>query len=213
MKRTTAFVILLCLASAVTTHGGTILVQWSDDGVSNLAATWSGDFDVSGYNLGAISSQGGQSFLADSSPTFFLDFIGSTTALNNYNIISASPSVTPPFNFDGTVLTATGITTTTPFDIIWGSGQIGLNLPVQGNQTVSGSGTWSGGTVSSVFGSNLPLFQTVTIFNDGVGNVINFQAVPEPSTYAMLLAGVGCGAAAFVRRCRGSRNQPRRHDG
>lgn len=209
MKRTTAFVILLCLASAVTTHGGTILVQWSDDGATNLAATWSGDFDVSGYALGTPTTQNGQRFFATSAPNFVLDFVGSSSpSLVNYHINTAAPTVTPPFFFIDNSLTQLGVTTATPFDIIWDGVSIGLNLPVQGNQTVSGSGTWFGGTVSTVFGNNLPLFQTVTIFNDGVGNVINFMAVPEPSTYAMLLAGVGCGAAGIVRRRRHSVRTP-----
>lgn len=142
-------------------------------------------------------------------PNFVLDFVGSSSpSLVNYHINTAAPTVTPPFFFDDDSLTPLGVTTATPFDIIWAGGSIGLNLPVQGNQTVSGSGTWFGGTVSTVFGNNLPLFQTVTIFNDGVGNVINFMAVPEPSTYAMLLAGVGCGAAGIVRRRRHSVRTP-----
>lgn len=37
-----------------------------------------------------------------------------------------------------------------------------------------------------------------TVANSPLG----FQLVPEPSTYAMLLAGVGCGAAGIVRRRR-----------
>ena len=125
MNRTTTFVMLLLLGSAVTTHGGTILVQWSDDGALNLAATWSGDFDVSGYNVGAPTSQDGQAFEANSSSNvFFLDFVGTSTVLNNYNIPSASPTVTPPFDFNDVGLTSTGVTTATPFNIIWGSGTI-----------------------------------------------------------------------------------------
>ena len=132
MKRTTAFVILLCLASAVTTHGGTILVQWSDDGATNLAATWSGDFDVSGYALGTPTTQTGQFFFATSAPNFVLDFVGSSPpSLVNYHINTAVPTVTPPFSFNSASVSPVGVITATPFDIIWDGVSIGLRRRVK----------------------------------------------------------------------------------
>ena len=60
---------------------------------------------------------------------------------------------------------------------------------------------WSGTNLSTVFGANLPLFVSKTMFNDGT-NTVTFQAVPEPSTVIGLIAAVPFGLRLLRKRRR-----------
>ena len=81
--------------------------------------------------------------------------------------------------------------TTIWWDNGFGPHEYGSNLG--GNVSPNGWRTSGEATLDAAFPS------------DGLGGWVMATAVPEPSTYAMLLAGVGCGAAGVISRRRGLR--------
>ena len=81
--------------------------------------------------------------------------------------------------------------TTIWWDNGFGPHEYGSNLV--GNVSPNGWETSGEATLDAAFPS------------DGLGGWVMATAVPEPSTYAMLLAGVGCGAAGVISRRRGLR--------
>ena len=73
-----------------------------------------------------------------------------------------------------------------------------LPLGYQANQALSGVSTWSGATLESM--GITPGTYTWTMGSDSF--VIQAVGVPEPSTYAMALAGLACGGYLVRRRRR-----------
>jgi len=233
------FVFLSAAALAVattslrTTDAGTIAVQFAETNTSEVTIIWNGSYDTTGYTTPVASSGSdvygsGTGTTGNQSVLLSLYSSGSEVSnLNQYSVESVgsfsltgsavrftiSASNTNVDSFSGNVFSITYLTdsSTTAFLVFEDTGSGGVHT-VSGSATISGAGA----TLSSIFpivGERIALATgAVTNFSDGNGNIVTFQIVPEPSTYAMLLAGVGCGAAAFARRCRGSRNQPRRHD-
>ncbi|MDA0254661.1 MAG: hypothetical protein O3C39_08085 [Planctomycetota bacterium] len=167
---------------------GTIAVTWEDVG-SDLKASWTGTFDISGYNTGANANGNGwaRSLGNPGASLFFIEAAPSATGnLTNYNILSGSAEGPDNFSFDtGTSTTFSG----TSFELITGSGT-GFNVENgwQNNDPVTGTATWTSTSLSAVFGSNLPLFVSKTMFDDGT-NTVTFQAVPEPSAALLALGG------------------------
>ena len=167
---------------------GTIAVTWEDVG-SDLKASWTGTFDISGYNTGANANGNGvaKSLGNPGASLFFIEAAPSATGnLTNYNILSGSAEGPDNFSFDtGTSTTFSG----TSFELITGSGT-GFNVENgwQNNDPVTGTATWTSTSLSAVFGSNLPLFVSKTMFDDGT-NTVTFQAVPEPSAALLALGG------------------------
>jgi len=197
---TLAFASLLALPPTAV-DAGTIAVTWEDVG-SDLKASWTGTFDISGYNTGAnangngvaasLGNPGASLFVIEAAPS-------ATGNLTNYNILSGSAAGPDNFSF------STGSTTTfsgTSFELVTGSGT-GFNVEKtwQNNDPVNGTATWSGKSLSTVFGANLPLFDSKTMFNDGT-NTVTFQAVPEPSTVIGLIAAVPFGLRLLRKRRR-----------
>jgi hypothetical protein len=186
--------------SLIDVEAGTISVTWENVG-SDLKASWTGTFDTSGYNLGStVNGNGFARSIGKPGIDFFLEAnVAGTFNLTNYNITSGSAEGPDNFSFD------TGNTTTfsgTSFELITGSGT-GFNVQNgwKTNDPVTGTATWSGKSLSGVFGSNLPLFVTKTMFNDGT-NTVTFQAVPEPSTVIGLIAAVPFGLRLLRKRRR-----------
>ena len=167
---------------------GTIAVTWEDVG-SDLKASWTGTFDISGYNTGANANGNGvaKSLGNPGASLFFIEAAPSATGnLTNYNVTSGSAAGPDNFSF------STGDTTTfsgTSFELITGSGT-GFNVENgwQNNDPVTGTATWTSTSLSAVFGSNLPLFVSKTMFDDGT-NTVTFKAVPEPSAAVPALGG------------------------
>jgi hypothetical protein len=66
------------------------------------------------------------------------------------------------------------------------------------------SGNWYTIDTSNGTLTQIPGFQTLTTgstgFNDLAGSAIGNPLVPEPSTYAMALAGLACGGFSLWRR-------------
>ena len=182
-----AFASLLALPPTAV-DAGTIAVTWEDVG-SDLKASWTGTFDISGYNTGANANGNGvaKSLGNPGASLFFIEAAPSATGnLTNYNITSGSAAGPDNFSF------STGDTTTfsgTSFELITGSGT-GFNVENgwQNNDPVTGTATWTSKSLSAVFGSNLPLFVSKTMFDDGT-NTVTFQAVPEPSAAVPALGG------------------------
>jgi hypothetical protein len=169
-------------------EAGTISVTWENVG-SDLKASWTGTFDISGYNTGAnangngvaasLGNPGASLFVIEAAPS-------ATGNLTNYNILSGSDAGPDNFSFN------TGSTTTfsgTSFELVTGSGT-GFNVENgwQNNDPVTGTATWTSTSLSAVFGSNLPLFVSKTMFDDGT-NTVTFKAVPEPSAAVPALGG------------------------
>jgi hypothetical protein len=182
-------------------EAGTISVTWENVG-SDLKASWTGTFDISGYNTGAnangngvaasLGNPGASLFVIEAAPS-------ATGNLTNYNILSGSAAGPDNFSFStGSTLTFSG----TSFELVTGSGT-GFNVENgwQNNDPVNGTATWSGKNLSTVFGANLPLFVSKTMFNDGT-NTVTFQAVPEPSTVIGLIAAVPFGLRLLRKRRR-----------
>jgi hypothetical protein len=182
-------------------EAGTISVTWENVG-SDLKASWTGTFNISGYNTGALVDGNGvaNSGGSTSASTFFMQSsVPGQNTLTNYNIPSGSAAGTDNFDF------STGNTTTfsgTSFELVTGSGT-GFNVQNgwQNNDPVTGTATWSNTNLSNVFGANLPLYVSKTMFNDGT-NTVTFQAVPEPSTVIGLIAAVPFGLRLLRKRRR-----------
>lgn len=83
------------------------------------------------------------------------------------------------------------LTTASNGDVITWSGQVTLNLNFSDFMT----GTWTGNRLIANGSDQLLLI--------GDGYTINVAAVPEPETYAMLLAGLGLMGAVARRRKQG----------
>jgi len=182
-------------------EAGTIAVTWENVG-SDLKASWTGTFDISGYNTGAnVTGNGEAASLGNpGASVFVIEAAPSATGnLTNYNILSGSDAGPDNFSF------STGSTTTfsgTSFELVTGSGT-GFNVENgwQNNDPVTGTATWTSTSLSAVFGSNLPLFVSKTMFDDGT-NTVTFQAVPEPSAALLALGGAATVLWQMSRRKR-----------
>ena len=118
------------------------------------------------------------------------------TSLLDYNI-TTSPAADIGFNY--TTATAGSSSTSLPFILVLSTASLDNILQV----TFSGLTAAGGGITLGTFDS---FEQTLSARRDIVsGEVIVAAAVPEPETYAMLLAGLGLmGFAARRRKHRGA---------
>ena len=184
---------VLCSASR---SEASIVVEWSNQG-SDLLATWSGSFDTTGYSFvgnssGSLSGSLGANF---NSQLMFLNTVASASTsdfsrtgawagaeLFSFSLITGSSSSGDPLALD--------------------SNGTSTQLSVPGGYTsgdpLSGTITYPGHSIASVFGANL--VTPKVMFNDGT-NTVTFQtAVPEPSTVALLAGGVIAAAGSALRR-------------
>lgn len=192
----------ILVAGVSTEADASILVTWENVG-SDLKASWTGTFDITGYTLGGGGVTGPGKARSLGVPT--VDFIfesGSNTPNNATNHFKASTSFGSDLflfdtgdttNYSGIVfevITASGGNSTFNIDDSWNPGN-----------TITGNATWANKSLSSVFSGNLPLFQNKVMFDDGT-NTVTFQAVPEPSALMLAFGGVAAGLWQCWRRHR-----------
>lgn len=197
-----AFASLLALPPTAV-DAGTIAVTWENVG-SDLKASWTGTFNTSGWTVGSFVNGLGSAISGGDTTNgnfFFNSSVSGTGNLTNYSLLSAG--IVEPDNFDFNTGT-TGTFTGTSFEIIAVSGQaVGFDIENswQNNDPVTGTATWAGTNLSAVFGSNLPLFVSKTMYSDGT-NTVTFQAVPEPSAALLALGGAATVLWQMSRRKR-----------
>ena len=183
-------------------EAGTISVYWENVG-SDLKASWIGTFDISGYSFGGNVDGNGSANSAGSAsfPGFFMySSVPGTDTLTNYNISSGSAAGADNFDFNiGNSFTFSGTSFALSTNPV--SASFDVENSWQNNGLITGTATWSGTNLSTVFGANLPLFASKTMFNDGT-NTMTFQAVPEPSTVIGLIAAVPFGLRLLRKRRR-----------
>ena len=155
------------------------------------APSWADTFQsVSGTGFTTETTSVINSFLTPQAPA------GSTVA--SYSVLSTANG----FSNIGTISFAVPITS---FTFLWGS-------PDSYNRLTDGTVTVTGSSFSSGTGNNAESklftfvdalgFTSLTFSTTGVAFEIAAAPVPEPETYALLLAGLGVGALLFRRRKR-----------
>jgi hypothetical protein len=188
-------------------QAGTITVSASDNG-TDLTLAWTGSWDITASYPTGTNGGGADNYAQVGSSSTSFDFLSTPVAnvvVYALTGLSGSDQVTVTnlflVNDQGT---ATGnnfrVVTVTP-----GSFTVEFDRGYVSGTTISGTATIPSQTVSGLFGTNLDS-GSVTGFSstlNGTTNSVVFQAVPEPSTYAMLIAGgLAMGGAAMRRRRR-----------
>jgi hypothetical protein len=188
-------------------NAGTIAVTWENVG-SNLKATWTGTFSTTGYSSGSLlngdGTAGSYGSIAPPSPTSGFGMYSSevgTANMQTYRRAGQSHLGSDVFHFStGDTTIRSGIS----FELGTNSGSnpdtaFSASTGWSSGESISGSATWTGKTLASVFGSNLPLYATKTMFDDGA-NTVTFQAVPEPSTWLLAFGGLAYAGQRKLRR-------------
>lgn len=202
--------------AATLTYSGTVsstLTDWTQDlnitkfdaGLGTLTSvelilTTTGSTSITVTNLGGSASSGSvrtellvsltdpSDFLAGFNP--FIDLLVPSAA-QNYSLASGDSIVLGPFSRSG----SSGAQDFTDSNILSEFTGIGV-ITLTGNAHAQ--------TVQSNSGGNTATSQT-TAANLGVTVIYNYDAVPEPGTYALLSLGLGFGAVAYIRRRRAVR--------
>ncbi len=195
-----ALAMLAFVEGAQQAECGTITFTASNSG-SDLVLSWSGSWDLTGYSapgLGTGSANFSQ--IGENPPgTFNVESYGSTATGDQRTLTSSATLSSILASGDsGTVVGNLGLLRLdydgTTMSILVPSGYVSGN-------SLSGTANFSNRSISSVFGTNLDS-GPVTALSIGNNSVV-FQSVPEPSTYAMLIAGgLAAGAGAIRRRRR-----------
>ena len=176
---------------------GSIVVEVSDQG-SDLRMSWSGTFDLTGYTSSGTGGPGGNyaqidTFAASQFDLFF-EVSSSYDTYTKANTSVAASSI--PFT------SSSGNTTGSYFRInenITSPGNALIYVPqgYSGGQ-ISGSTLFASTSIAALFGTTLDSGPQ-TYFSDGT-NTLTIQAVPEPTTSAIVVAGGLAVAAATLRR-------------
>lgn len=194
---------ILCLNIAAA--NASVLVTWSDSG-SDLVATWSGSFDLTGLSGPSTASASDGASVAFSissilaSSTGF-DGVPTGTQLSLYQSTPVQHTAAPFLFSLLDTSNGGGIATGDYFYAnsfaSTDSNTLKLRANYNSNDPISGTATFYNKSIASVFGSNLATPQVMWT----LGNNTVTYAVPEPATYAMLIAG-GATALAYRRRRR-----------
>ena len=121
---------------------------------------------------------------------------GSSVA--NYSVLSTAPG----FSTSSTIGFAAAVTS---FTFLWGSPD-SYNTVTDGTVTVTGS-TFSSGTGNNAESALYTFFDalgftSLTFSTTGIAFEVAVAPIPEPETYAMMLAGLGAALFMAVRRRR-----------
>jgi hypothetical protein len=179
-----------------------IVVTWTETG-GDVVGTWQGSINLSGYTarsqsppndgarVRAVASTGEVAFFswpANAGDFDYYEKAGVNSAAGIFDIAEID-------NGDGLDVTGNVFQWAHfPFPLF------ALEVPdgYQSGQPLGGTMLFPGETIAGVFGTNLDAGPRV-VLNDGV-NTLTFQAVPEPSTVALLAGGVIAAAGAALRR-------------
>jgi len=169
-------------------NAGNWVLSPTVDGWSVLAGP--GNFEI--RNNVAGSAQDGSNFVE-------LDTTGNTTIVQNFASLTAGASYSLSFWYAPRADVAAS---SNGIDVLWNGQQLGATLT--GNGGSAPTWTQHSFNVSALAGNNTLSFRSVGA-SDSLGgsldNVSLTSAVPEPSGYALLLAGLG--AVGLIARRRG----------
>lgn len=167
------------------------IVVWMRETGGNVVFSLSGSFDTSGLTpTAATAFSGGGSVYPDAGGHGDINFNSSSVNIEEWSAttIPSFGFTTPGFQF---------ATTNTGDTVVFNSAGFSLDQnyvsgsPLTAEMTFASTTFSAMGITAGTYVANLPNSQTYTL-----------TSVPEPSTYAMLLGGLGCGAAVFARRRR-----------
>jgi hypothetical protein len=175
-----------------------ILFQVQDVG-GNVEVAWSGGtWNVTGLS-GPVGGAGSTNY-AQFGSTFDYFFEGGSSTSDTWTYTTTPSTVISGFVVSDTGTATSGSDRFRLFDN-GGTWTVGLPSGYSSGSPLSGTATFPGTDVATLFQGNLSGSSPVQIFSDGT-NTVSFQAVPEPSTYAMLFAGGMTAAGAAIRRRR-----------
>jgi len=151
-----------------------------------------------GATFGPVSAPGFTTEVVTVLNSFLTPVATSGSSVASYSVLSTAAG----FSTSGTISFAVPVTS---FTFLWGS-------PDSYNSVTDGTVTVTGSTFSSGAGNNAETtlytffdalgFTSLTFSTTGIAFEVAVAAVPEPQTYAMMLAGLG--VLAFLARRRRS---------
>lgn len=182
-------------ASSLTFAGGTNATLIGVSGTFN--PNWWGGFTPGDYNLTSMQQGGTLSLSGPANVTY--TFVGREAAYNNLfrsfviGDLVDGQQIKAGTNPLGTSITFTGVT----------GGMLNFGFKSQGTGTLFGNGSVSTGLILGQNGQS-----GLILFNDTAGDKdfddmvirVSVTPVPEPETFAMLLAGLGLMGAVARRR-------------
>lgn len=186
-----SFIFATLVFAAISPHAKAAYVLTLQQTAGNVVATGSGSFNLAALTVNSLGNVG---FGADVHAVFAQLYLGSSSTEDIYQGLSG------PTNFgSGALFDANS--NTGPFAGVQGTGGL---LFVPGGYTsgtiLSDSATWTGATLSSL--GVTPGTYTYTWGSGATADSFTLNAVPEPSTWATLLAGVGMLIGFRRRRAR-----------
>ena len=196
--------ILASVLAPVTPAFAGILISFEEVG-SDVVATVSGSL-----TLPAPTSTGNSitinNGIAPDSP-FFEFGVGQSILADAYNWTSSFPAYgTEGFSGPGWTNPGTGSGIADSERFLFGSANLQLPTSFVSGAPIDGTITWANQSFTT-------LGLTQGTYSRGLANdptqTVTLNVVPEPTTSALGLVSLGCGAAFVIRRARGTKRAPR----